>query len=240
MKEQAALPKWDAAVFYGIKRQIFLKHIQNKEDEEAGMEKEMDLSIARFIREYWEQEEAEARERLRMQYDPKERITYTLEELIGGVRSGHQMLYTLPLEFEPRYLLGGKIVIPYIKNFFEVESDEPEATLFAGNKRKTAFSLSSAPCMRMAQPMDQWIDETKERLKEMHWVMKPERKKSMGNMEYFCFVMPTSEGKLYNVMFRFHKDGCLYAGVLNCPEEERRGMGLLLEAIVYVIQEMNG
>ncbi|MDE6641379.1 MAG: hypothetical protein K2K63_12730 [Acetatifactor sp.] len=204
------------------------------------MEKEMDLSIARFIKEYWEREEAEERERVRKQYDPKERITYTLEELIEGIRSGHQMLYTLPLEFETRCLLDGKIMIPYIKNFFEVEDDEPEAVLLAGNKRKVAFSLSSTPCKKMAQSMDDWIAQTRERFKEMHWVMKPERKKSLGNMEYFCFAMPTSEGRLYNVMFRFHKDERLYAGVLNCPEEERKGMGLLLEAMVYVIQEMNG
>lgn len=203
------------------------------------MEKELDLSIARFIKEYWEQEEAEERERVRKQYDPKERITYTLEELIEGIRSGRQMLYTLPLEFEPRQLLDGKIVIPYIKNFFEVEDDEPEAVLLAGNKRKVAFSLSSTPCKKMKQSMDEWIVQTRERFKEMHWVMKPERKKSLGNMEYFCFAMPTSEGRLYNVMFRFHKDERLYAGVLNCPEEERKGMGLLLEAMVYVIQEMN-
>lgn len=204
------------------------------------MEKEMDLSIARFIKEYREQEEAEERERLRKQYDPKERITYTLEELIKGIRSGRQMLYTLPLEFEPRHLLDGKIVIPYIKNFFEVESDEPEAVLLAGNKRKVAFSLSSTPCKKVAQSMDQWITQTRERFKEMHWIMKPERKKSMGNMEYVCFTMPTSEGRVYNVMFRFHKDERLYAGALSCPEEESKGMGLLLEAMVYVIQEMNG
>ncbi|MDE5587580.1 MAG: hypothetical protein K2J60_00350 [Acetatifactor sp.] len=200
----------------------------------------MDLSIARFIKEYWEREEAEERERVRKQYDPKERITYTLEELIEGIRSGRQMLYTLPLEFETRYLLDGKIMIPYIKNFFEVEDDEPEAVLLAGNKRKVAFSLSSTPCKKMAQSMDEWIAQTRERFKEMHWSMKTERKKSLGNMEYFCFAMPTSEGRLYNVMFRFHKDERLYAGVLNCPEEERKGMGLLLEAMVYVIQEMNG
>ena len=204
------------------------------------MEKEMDLSIARFIKEYWEREEAEERERVRKQYDPKERITYTLEELIEGIRSGRQMLYTLPLEFETRYLLDGKIMIPYIKNFFEVEDDEPEAVLLAGNKRKVAFSLSSTPCKKMAQSMDEWIAQTRERFKEMHWIMKTECKKSLGNMEYFCFAMPTSEGRLYNVMFRFHKEERLYAGVLNCPEEERKGMGLLLEAMVYVIQEMNG
>ncbi len=203
------------------------------------MEKEMDLSIARFVKDYWEREKEQERERLRKQYDPKEKITYTLEELIEGIKSGKQMLYTLPLEFEPRGMLDGKITVPYIKNFFEVESIEPEAVLLAGNKRKVAFSLSCGPCKKMAQTMDQWIVETKERFREMNWFIKPEHKKSMGKMEYFCYTMPTSKGRLYNVMFRFHKDGQLYVGVLDCPEEERKGMGLLLEAIVHVIQEMN-
>ena len=204
------------------------------------MVQEMDLSIARFIKEYWEREEAEERERLRKQYDPKERITYTLEELIEGIRKGQQYLYTLPLEFEPRRLLGGRFTIPNIKDFFDVEDDEPEAVLLASNKRKVALSLSVAPCKKVKQSMDQWIGQTREKFKEMHWVMKPERKKSMGNMDYFCFVMPTAEGRLYNVMFRLHKDEQLYAGVLNCPEEDRKGMGLLLEAMVHVMQEMNG
>ncbi len=206
---------------------------------EQKMKQEMDLSIARFIKEYWERQEEEERERLRKQYDPKERITYTLEELIEGVRKGSLYLYTLPLEFEPRALLEGTLLIPYLKNFYEVENDEPGAVLFASNKRKVTLSLSYTPCKKVKQSMDQWITETKERFREMHWIMKPERRKSMGDMEYFCSSMPTSEGRLYNVMFRFHKEERLYAGVLNCPEEERRGMGLLLEAMVYVIQEMN-
>ncbi|MGN0403372.1 MAG: hypothetical protein ACI4HQ_14105 [Acetatifactor sp.] len=203
------------------------------------MENEMDLAIARFIRDQWERQEEEEMERLRKQYEPKERITYTLEELIEGIRKGRMNLYTLPLEFEPRVLLEEKITIPYIKNFYEVENDEPGAVLFASNKRKVTLSLSGTPCKKVKQSIDQWINDTKDRFREMHWIMKPERRKSMGNMEYFCCAMPTSEGRLYNVMFRFHKDEWLYAGVLNCPEEERKGMGLLLEAMVYVIQEMN-
>ena len=203
------------------------------------MEREMDLSIARFIKEQWELKEQEERERLRKQYDPKELITYTLEELIEGVRNGRQILYTLPLEFEPRALLAGRFIIPYIKNFFDVEDDDQQAVLLASNKRKVTFSLSDAPCKKIKISIDQWIAQTREKFKEMHWVMKPEHKKSMGNMEYFCFVMPTAEGRLYNIMFRLHKGERLYAGALNCPEEERKGMGLLLEAMVYVMQEMN-
>ena len=203
------------------------------------MVKEMDLSIARFIREQWEREEEEERERLRKQYDPKERITYTLEELIEGIRSGKQYLYTLRMEFEPRQLLEGRFTIPYIKDFFDVEDDRPESLLLASNKRKVTMTFSDSPCKKVRQPLEQWIAQTREAVKEFHWHMKPERKKSMGNMEYFSFVMPTAEGKLYNVMFRFQKGERLYVGAMNCPEEERKGMGLLLEAMVYVIDEMN-
>lgn len=88
------------------------------------MENEMDLSIARFIREQREREEQEERERLRKQYDPRERITYTLEEMIEGIRSGRQYLYTLLLEFEPKDLLEGRLTVPFIKNFYDVEQNE--------------------------------------------------------------------------------------------------------------------
>ena len=203
------------------------------------MEKEIDLSIARFIKEQLEREEEEKRERLRKQYDPRERITYTLEELIEGIRKGKQYIYTLRMEFEPRQLFERQVTIPYIKNFFDVEDSQPESVLFASNQRETTMTLAWMPCKKVKQSLDQWIAETREAVKEFHWNMKPERKKSMGNMEYFCFAMPTAEGKLYSVMFRFQQGERLYVGALNCPEKERKGMGLLLEAMVYVIEEMN-
>ena len=93
------------------------------------MENEMDLSIARFIREQRE------RERLRKQYDPRERITYTLEEMIEGIRSGRQYLYTLLLEFEPKDLLEGRLTVPFIKNFYDVEQNEAGMILLAMHAR---------------------------------------------------------------------------------------------------------
>ena len=82
----------------------------------------MIFGIAWKLREQWEREEEEERERLRKQYDPKERITYTLEQLIEGVRSGRQYLYTLLLEFGSKELLKGRLAVPFNKNFYD-ESD---------------------------------------------------------------------------------------------------------------------
>ena len=45
-----------------------------------------------------------------------------LEQLIEGVRSGRQYLYTLLLEFESKELLKGRLAVPFNKNFYD-ESD---------------------------------------------------------------------------------------------------------------------
>lgn len=203
------------------------------------MEKELDLATARFIKEQQDWARQEEVERLLKKFDPKENITYTLEELIEGIRKGEQQVYTELLEFEPRRLLDGRISIPYIRDFFDLELDEPESAFFVSNRNTSAMTISDVQCEKVVQPLEEWMTGIIEPLKEYHWHIKPVKKKSMGSMEYFCFVMPTAKGKLYNVMFRYHKDGRICIGAMNCPEEEKDGMGLLLEAMVYVIVELN-
>lgn len=203
------------------------------------MEKDVDLSIARFIREQWEREEEEERERLRKLYDPKERITYTLEELIEGVKKGRQYLYTLLLEFETRDLLEGRLTIPFIKDFYDVINEEPNVVLLASNVRKVVLNVSDAPCTKVKMSLNEWVAKTKEAMKEMHLYIKPGKKAAIGKLEYFCYTVPTAKGRLYNIVFRLQKGGWIYAGDFSCPEEEKMGMGLLMEAMVHVIEEMN-
>ncbi len=206
---------------------------------EQETKQELDLSIARFIREQWEREEEEERERLRKQYDPKERITYTLEQLIEGVRSGRQYLYTLLLEFESKELLEGRLAVPFIKNFYDVEQNEAGMVLLASNTRKVVFNVSDMPCTKAKMSLDKWIAQTKEAMKDMRIYIKPGKKAAVGNLEYFCYTAPTAKGRLYNIVFRLQKGDRIYAGNFSCPEEEQKGMGLLMEAMVYVIEEMN-
>ncbi|MCM1259099.1 MAG: hypothetical protein NC307_14785 [Roseburia sp.] len=200
---------------------------------------EMDCSIALFIREQREREEEEKRRELREKHDPRKWISYTLEELTEGIKKGKQYIYTLRLEFETRELLSGRIKIPYIKDFFDVNDDEPETALLASNRHKVTMNISDAPCNNPQQPFEEWIAQTKEAMKAMHLHMKLEKKETVGEIEYFCFTMPTSAGQVYSVMFRLQKNGRLCVGASNCMEEEREGMGLLLEAMVHVIEEIN-
>ena len=206
--------------------------------DKAGME--MDLAIALFVKEQQERAEEEKRARIWEKIDPKARIKYTVEELAEGIRKGELFLYTLKMEFTPREVLAGRFIMPYIKDFFDMEVDKSEAVILLSNKRKVSASISDVPCREVAQPLDEWVSQTKEMMEEKHRRIKPVRKKSLGKMEYFCFTLTTAEGRLYNVAFRLQKGDRLYTGALNCPVEEQEGMGLLLEAIVHIIWEMNG
>lgn len=202
------------------------------------MDMEMDRSIALFLREQWEKEEEEKKARLK-EYNSQKQVTYTVEALAEGIRRGEQELDTLRMEFEPRKLLEGRLTIPYIKEFFDMEDDESGTALLVSNKYKVTMNFSDAPCKKMELSMDKWISQTKQALKGLHLYMQMERKETLGNMEYFCYVLPTAKGRLYNIMFRMQKGDRLHAGALNCPEDQKERMGLLLEAITHVIVEMN-
>lgn len=200
---------------------------------------EIDRSIALYVRQQREREEEEKNRSFLEQYDPKNHIKYTLEELIDGIHKKKQYLYTLKLEFEEKKLLSGRLAIPFIKDFFDVSDDEPDTALIASNQHHVTMTFSDTPCQKAVHSIDEWVEGMERSMKAMYLYMKVEQKNVLGNMEYLCCTMPTAKGKLYNVIFHMQKDDRLYAGALNCPEEEKEGMGLLLEACVHVIEEIN-
>lgn len=202
------------------------------------MEKELDLSIAQFLKEQWEKEEQEKREKVRRQFDPKEQITYTLEQLKEGICSGRQYLYTLLLEFETKEILTEHFKIPYIKNFYDAEQEDAAMLFLASNKRSVVFQIYQTPCTQINASLEEWIEKMKEGMKDIQLSIKPTKKAAVGNVEYFCYTAFTAKGQLFNIAFRMLKDGQLYVGSLNCPKEEK-GMSLLLEAMVCVIEEWN-
>ena len=200
---------------------------------------ELDRTIALLQREQWEKEEEEAGQKERDRYDPKKRITYTLEELIQGIRRGKQYLYTLKLEFESMEILKGSFRIPFIRDFYDVVENEPDSLLLISSKRKASMSISHAMGRRAGQSMKEWAALSMDTFRKLKLHPELDHTGTAGHMEYFCYEMPTSEGQTYNLTFRYPKGDQVFAGSLSCMKEEKDGMGLLLEALAYVTAEMN-
>lgn len=200
---------------------------------------EIDLSIALLIKENWQREQEELKEQEKASYDFKKKISYTVEELIEGIKSGEQYLYKLKMTFEPKAVLTEQWKIPYIIDFFDVVQEEPINLLMASNKRKVSVVMTTVPCEKVEQSVKEWVSQMKSAFKELKLHMKVMDTKAVGKMEYFCYELPTAEGKTYNVQFRYLKEKQLYTGSLNCMLEEKAGMGLMLEAFVHVMEELN-
>lgn len=199
---------------------------------------EIDRSIALFEREQKNAEEMEKIREMRAAADPRKRISYTVEELAKGIKGGKLYLYTLKLHFEPREILGGKIRIPFIQNCFDIMEEMQDHELCISQKRK--ISLLSA-CAPSVEPGDfqTWAEKVKDGVELSGLKLKNLQFRSAGLIDYMIYEVASAEGLIYNIHFRFWKDACIYTGVWNCMEEEKDGWGLLLEAMLHVMGEMN-
>lgn len=199
---------------------------------------EIDRDIALMQREYRESELEEERKKKFEKYDLKKKIKYTLEELIEGIKRGKQFLYMLKIEFHIKTILDGNLKIPYMINFFDVIEDKPENLFLVSSKRKVSMVATAIPWEQM-KPLQDWMESIKDSLEKINLHPQIGSLQTVNQMEYFSYEIPTSEGKTYNLIFRYPKEGKIYSATLNCMSEDKEGMGLLLEAIIYVIEDIN-
>lgn len=199
---------------------------------------ELDRDIALLQRAQRERELEELRKRELEEYDWKKKIKYTLDELKEGIKSKKQYLYMLKIEFETRTILDGGLSIPCMIDFFDVVDDKPESILLASTKRKISMAATVIPKTEVI-PLEAWAKGTKDGLEQLSLYAQIGTMNTVRSMEYFSYEVPTSEGTTYNLMFRYPRGEKMYSGAFNCMSQEKEGMGLLLEAVVHVIEEMN-
>lgn len=200
---------------------------------------EIDQTIALLQKEYRGREEREERQRNMDLHDPRKNITYTLEQLIAGIKSGEQYIYTLKLLFETRAVMDGQWRLPFILDFFDVVNDDTTNLLLVNNRRNVSMAAVTVPVETMMLPPEEWVPKSIEALKGQNLRIKHVKTQAVNQMEYFCYELPTSDGRMYNVQFRIVKNEQMCVGSLCCMLDDKDGMGLLLEAMVYVMEEMN-
>lgn len=198
-----------------------------------------DQVIALLQREYRDREEKEEWQKKIDMYDPKKSIVYTLDQLIDGIKSGEQYIYFMKLLFETREVLDGQWKIPYILDFFDMENYEKELLQLFSNKRNVNMSAMSIPVEQIQLPNDGWISRSVKALNTYNLKIKVVKTQSINQLDYFCYEMPTKDGTVYNVQFRIVKKEHICVGNYNCMLDDKDGKGLLIEAMVCVMEELN-
>lgn len=199
---------------------------------------EIDKDIALLQRAYRESELEEEKNKELEKYDLRKKIKYTLAELKEGIKKGKQFLYTLRIEFEMKDILDGRVKIPYMVNLFDAVDDKPGNLFLASSQRKVSMDITVIPWASLV-PMKDWMTSIKDSLEKINLHAQIGSPQIINQMEYFSYEVPTSEGITYNLTFRYHKEDELYLGTFNCMSEDKEGMGLLLEAVIQIFEEMN-
>lgn len=199
---------------------------------------EIDKDIALMQSAYRENQLEEERKKNFEKYNLKKKIKYTLEEMIEGIKKGKQFLYTLKIEFDTKSILDGGLKVPYMINFFDVIDDKADTLFWVSSKRKASINATVIPWVQM-KPLQDWMESITYSLEQINLHPQIGSSQTVNQMEYFSYEIPTSEGITYNLMFRYPKEGKIYSATLNCMSEDKEGMGLLLEAIIHVIEDMN-
>ncbi len=160
---------------------------------------ELDCAIALFEREHREMEQEEQKNLEREKYDPKKRITYTLEQLIARIKQGKQYIYTLKLCFETKSVFNETLQIPYITDFFDVIEEREQNLLYVSNKRKVSMVVTYVPC-NFLEPLEDWAEKLKVAMKEMNLHIRQMRLETVGILQYLSYEVPTAEGVTYNIL----------------------------------------
>ena len=147
--------------------------------------------------------------------------------------------YTLPMLHDSVFNIYNELAAVAVLSEMGLSMDEICAALEATPLTKTRLDQIQVKGVAVVSMMAKSNNSLPVSMVFDYIRRKPGKKAVVGNMEYFCYTAPTSRGRLFNIVFRLKKGGRIYAGNLNCPEEEQKGMGLLLEAMVHVIEEMN-
>ena len=124
---------------------------------------EIDREIALFQRANRERIQEEQLQEKREAWDIKKKITYNVEALIHGIKSGKQYLYALKLEFETRKIFEEQFKIPFIKDFFDVIEETSDNIFFVSNKRKVTL-MAQAIRFPKFNEVENWSEKTIEKL----------------------------------------------------------------------------
>lgn len=198
---------------------------------------EMDRSIALLVRA--EREEREKEEQKGLEPDTSEGPVYTREELMEGIRKGQVMFDGLSLSFTEREILDGAWRFPWITDFFDLEKEEKDCVFWSSRNWAVSMILAIADCDGEQPPMEEWVQGSMKALKERKLYPRLLDRQIQGKLEYFDYSLPTASGRTYSIGFRQEREGKLLGGTFTCMEWDQDWMGVLLEAILLVVEERN-
>lgn len=193
--------------------------------------------LERYRRQTLRAEEAEREEAA---LDAREELL-TLEEAIAGIEKGVLKLHTgETLEFENRVYFEENIPVPIFKNFYQASEEGEESAVFVNHDHELSQTVLWLRENIRTITMDQWANLLVNGMARNNLFARVLKKKQLENMEYLCYEVPSGKGWIYNVMFRMKGKDKRFTGTFNCMKKEKDTYGIVLEAMVWHMDQWFG
>lgn len=171
--------------------------------------------------------------------DTKESPACTREELMEGIRKGQVMFDGLAISFTEREILCGAWRFPWMEGFFDTEREEKDCVFWSCKEWAVSMILALGDCTGEQPSMEEWIQGAVDVLKDGNLYPRLLNRQKQGDLEYFSYSLPTAGGRTYSIGFRWEREGKLLGGTFTCMDQDREWMGVLLEAVLLVMEERN-
>ena len=171
--------------------------------------------------------------------DTKESPAYTREELMEGIRKGQVMFDGMSISFTEREILYEAWRFPWMEDFFDTEKGEKDCVFWSCKEWAVSMILALGDCTGEQPSMEEWIQGAVDVLKDGNLYPRLLNRQKQGDLEYFSYRLPTAGGRTYSIGFRWEREGKLLGGTFTCMDQDREWMGVLLEAVLLVMEERN-
>jgi hypothetical protein len=167
-------------------------------------------------------------------------IKSSLEKLISDIKLGKVFVGFNTLEFEKREITKEKLVIPFASDFFENIEEQENIVSYENYEEVVSLIITLLYEKKKRPQLKAWQKSfKKDMLETQRLYVSITKSCRLKNLDYLCYETPTSKGRLYNVMFQYVKDDMYYVGVFICENNKKDTIGIMLEAIVNVIDDYN-
>lgn len=198
----------------------------------------IDEKIAGMDRRRRQAEREEAQEENKDKQAGPQKKDLTVAEAAAGIKEGKLQLEEGPLlEFDSFICPVKEIPFVKFKDFFEAKQETEEGNIYLKRSKEISQIVNWPKAAIRPTTFKQWEYLLVNGMAASRLYAEIKKRKQLTHVEYLCYEVPSGKGPVYNVMFRFKDARYNVTGNYNCMNEEKGTYGVILEAMVVVLDQ---
>lgn len=131
-----------------------------------------------------------------------------------------------------------KIPMVLLKDVYTGRKEEEQAVILVNHQQNISQVLTLADSRMGEESLDSWKKKLETGMKLVGTYVEVTQETSLEHLDYLIYRTPTGKGWIYSLLFRIHTGSGRAVGNYNCMEKDKKTYGILLEALLYRMNEL--